>query len=78
MILSVDDDWMMKITAFNNLNEFNLLSELDLLSLTKSDRFVVDSLSESRLIVDSLSESRLKSVADVTSTADHQIINIHH
>jgi hypothetical protein len=34
---------MMKIADFDDLNEFNLLSELDLLSPTRSDRSVVGS-----------------------------------
>jgi hypothetical protein len=34
---------MMKIADFDDLNEFNLLSGLDLLSSTRSDRSVVGS-----------------------------------
>jgi hypothetical protein len=43
MILGVGDDSTMKIAGFDGLNEFNLLSGLDLLSPTRSHRFVVGS-----------------------------------
>jgi hypothetical protein len=54
---------MMKIADFDDLNEFNLLSGLDLLPSTRSDRSVVGShLSEPTIIEES---SFLKSVDDV-------------